>query len=47
MVAVAAEVDAMAELGSRWDVDGTMNEQEGAVGVSAWVGPQPGGRQSQ
>ena len=47
MVAVAAEVDAMAELGSRWDVDGTMNEQEGAVGVSAWVGPPPWGRQSQ
>ena len=47
MVVVVAEVDAMAELGSRWDVDVTMNEQEGAVGVSAWVGPQPWGRQSQ
>jgi hypothetical protein len=43
VVAVAAQVDAMAELWSRWDpnVDGTMNEQEEAVGVSAWVGPQP------
>ena len=70
VVAITAQVDAMAELmgcgdvggdvvgtlvGRWWlhrlegcgDVDGTMNEQEGAVGVSAWVGPQPWGRQSQ